>query len=151
MLLAAVGGDFYNVMLIVHIAAVAVAFAPVLVAPILQVSDRSAGEEMVKAQSKTMNTLIQRWAMGALVLVLLTGLGMVIDSDDVISMGDAWISASFVLWIIIAGVISAVVGMGERVKSEGDMGGMRFVTLGSAAAGVLGVVMLYVMIFKPGM
>lgn len=150
MLLAAVRDGAYNVMLVIHIAAVIVTFAPVILGPFQQAQlEASGGDQLVTQHAKSMKFFTSAVAMGSFVVVLLTGIGMIVSSDDAISFSDAWISVAFLLWIIIAGVISGVVGKGERLKSEGDLKGMELVLWGSTAAVALGAITLWVMIDKP--
>lgn len=150
MLLAAVRDNTYNLMLVIHIAAVAVTFAPVILGPFQQSQlEATGGDEAIKQGAKAQKFFTSTVSMGAFVVVLLTGIGMIISSDDAISMGDTWVSVSFVLWIVIAGVISGVVGKGERLKSQGDLKGMGLVQWGSTAAVMLGVVVIWIMIDKP--
>lgn len=150
MLLAAVRDDAYNVTLVIHLAAVMVAFASVIVGGFQQSHlEATGGDDAVAKAAKSMKIFSSAVSGGALLVVLLTGIGMILMSDDAIKFSDAWISVAFVLWFAIAGVISGVVGKGERLKSEGDVKGMNLVQWGSTIAVALGVVMLYVMVAKP--
>ena len=150
MLLAAVRDNSYNLMLVVHIAAVAVTFAPVILGPFQQSQlEATGGDDLVIQHAKSMKFFTSAVSMGAFVVVLLTGIGMIFSSDDAISFSDTWISVAFVLWIVIAGLISGVVGKGERLKSQGDVKGMNLVQWGSTAAVMVGVVMVWIMIDKP--
>lgn len=152
MLVAAIGDNAYNLMLVIHIAAVVVTFAPVILGPFQQSQlEATGGDDLVVKHAKSMKFFTSAISMGAFVVVLLTGLGMIFSSDEVIEFSDTWISVAFVLWIVIAGVISAVVGKGERLKSEGDVKGMNLVQWGSTVAVMLGVVAIWVMIDKPGL
>ena len=151
MVLAALRDDSYNVVLLLHIAAVIVAFAPVIAGVVQQLglgadADSDIARRLAAVQQKT----IQSVSMGALVVALLTGLGMIFMSDDVIEFSDGWISMAFGLWIIIAGLISGMVGKGERQKAAGDGKGRDLVLAGSGVALTLALVALSVMIYMPG-
>jgi hypothetical protein len=80
----------------------------------------------------------------ALILAGLFGILGIVASDEIFEFSDTWISLAFVVWIAMNGVFHALVLVGQR---QGDTArvenGQRIMT-------VLLLVMLYLMIWKPG-
>ncbi len=151
MLFAAYRGDAYNVVLLLHILAVVITFAPAVFAPLFEKFLRAeGGDAAVTMGAKFSYFYTSKVSMAGLVVALLTGVAMIVMSDEVLEFSDTWVSIAFVVWFVLAGVISAVVGKGERLLSEGDMSGGALARKGGAVATVLLVVMIYLMIFQPG-
>lgn len=151
MLLAAYRGDAYRAVLLIHVLSVVITFAPVVFAPLFEKFMRNeGGDAAVQMGARFSHFYTSRVAMGSLVVALLTGIGMIVMSDEAIEFSDSWISVSFLVWFALAGVISAVIGKGERLLAEGDMSGSKLARTGGGIATVLLVIMLYLMIFKPG-
>lgn len=101
----------------------------------------------------------------AIYAVLPLGIVLISISDDTFSMGDAWVSASFVVWFLMVGAMHgairpAVKTMAQRAGAmDGDTildtddeakDAARKLTIGEAATQLLVVVALVLMIWKPG-
>ena len=95
----------------------------------------------------------------ALVLEGVFGLGMVFSSkpgssdDNLWGFDQAWVSISFLLWIAISGLVSAMMLPAERklASGEGDAAALeKKVTLGGQLVTVLFLVTVYLMVWKPG-
>lgn len=152
MILAAVRDDAYNVVLFVHLLSFLVAFAPAVINPLLaKYLRREAGDTTVATWAGFAAFYTSKVALGALGLLLLTGIGMIFMSDEVWEFSQIWISLAFVVWIAIAGVVVAMILKGERQLAKGDMSAEGLVTKGGAIGTVLLAVMLYLMVFKPGL
>ncbi|HEX5365612.1 MAG TPA: hypothetical protein VFW63_02965 [Acidimicrobiales bacterium] len=80
----------------------------------------------------------------ALLLTGLFGIMCIVTSDEVYEFSDTFISLAFVVWIVMNGVFHGLVLAGQR---QGDQ---RKVGNGQAVLTVLLLVMLYLMIWKPG-
>ncbi|MCU0260775.1 MAG: hypothetical protein MUE78_07130 [Ilumatobacteraceae bacterium] len=128
-MLAAIGDTSYRIVLLLHIASAIVAFAPLVSYPIRKVG---------------------RVSPVALVLVGLFGIALVLLSDDAIGLGDPWVTASLTVWLIMNGVLHAVLLPAERSVAGGDASAGRIAAAAGAAVDVLLVVMLYLMIWQPG-
>ncbi|MFP5322646.1 MAG: hypothetical protein ACLGIC_12485 [Acidimicrobiia bacterium] len=151
MVFAAFRDDTYNLFLFLHIVAVVVTFAPAVINPMLErYFARSGGEPVLQNWAGFTATYTRTFSLGGLVVLLLTGIVMIILSDEVIEFSDTWISLSFLLWFAIGGVVSAMILKGEKQVAGGDMGGAKLIARGGAIATVLGLVVLYLMVFKPG-
>lgn len=158
MILAAIDSTGYNFVKLIHILAVVVAFAPVVLIPLLQNKVKEAGgDSAVQATAKFMHFYTAKVSMAGLVVSLLTGFALIgmsgIEGTDksLFEFSQLWVSLAFLVWFILAGVISGMIGKGERLKSEGDMSGMAIVAKGGTIATVFLVIMVYLMVFTPGL
>ena len=151
MVLATVRDDFYNVLLFVHIVSFLVAFAPAVLNPLFgNYLKREGDESAIRSWAGFAAFFTSRIALSALVVSLLTGVWMIIVSDDAWEFSDTWVSLAFLVWFAIGGVVSAMILKGEKAMAAGDLTRERLVAKGGAIASVLGAIMLYLMIFKPG-
>jgi hypothetical protein len=128
--------DFgFRIFLLLHILTVIVAFTPAVVALLPGERDGTLG-------------LIDRAGRlvfaPALILAGLFGILCIVTSDDVFEFSDTWISLAFVVWIAMNGVFHALVLAGQRQADPAK------VNNGQAIMTVLLLVMLYLMIWKPG-
>ncbi len=147
-ILAQVGSGVYNMLLILHILAVVVAFAPAVVHPL--VGRRLVGDEgALRRFSGAASNNTRAVHLPALVAVGVLGIGLVGVSDGAYEFSDAWIAISLLLWLVIGGVISALVLPGERGVAEGEPGAASKVQLGGGIATVLLLVVLILMVVKP--
>lgn len=127
----------YQIMGALHIVAVLVAFGPLFVYPTLQ----RAGAAQQVAQ------MHMRLTLPALVLVWVLGMGMVGLSDKVIEMTDTWIVLSLVGWVALMLVSwflirPALVDSGDKARAK--------MASGIGVTHLLVVVIIFLMIFKPG-
>ena len=149
-LFARVGSGVYQLLLILHILSVVVAFAPAIVHPL--VGRRLLGEDEGAAQrfSGAASTNNRAVHLPALVAVGVLGFALVGVSDKAFEFSDPWVAISALLWLVIAGVISGMVLPGERGMAAGEAGAAAKVQTGGAIAAVLFVVVLCLMVVKPG-
>lgn len=152
MLLAALNDDLYNLVLFVHIVSFLVAFAPAAINPLLEKHfEKNGGDSAIQNWAGFSAFYTSRISLGGLVVLLLTGVYMIILSDDAWEFSQAWISLAFLVWFAIAGVVSAMILKGEKAMAAGDMKGRELVAKGGPIATLLLLVMLYLMLFKPGL
>ena len=78
------------------------------------------------------------------------GIGMVLTSDDQFGFGDTWVSLAFLVWLAICGIITGVMLPGERKLAAGDASAEKVVERAGQLTTLLLLVMLYLMIWKPG-
>jgi uncharacterized membrane protein len=126
---AAIGDTSYRIVLLLHIATAIAAFAPFVTPPV-----RTVG----------------RTASVAMVLVGVFGIALVLLSDDAIGLGDPWVTASMTVWLIVNGVLHAVLRPATRAITQGDASASQIAAVATAAIDVLLIVMLYLMIWQPG-
>lgn len=149
MIIAAVGDDAYNIVLLLHILAVIVGFAPMAVHPIID-SQLQETPDARMAFLRRAATNGHRIYLPALTVAGLLGIVLILMSDAAIEFSDAWVSGAFVAWIAIMGVVAGMILPGEKAAGAGDFSKERAVQIGGQLTTLLLVVMLYLMIFKPG-
>jgi hypothetical protein len=125
----------FRIAFYLHILSVVVAFAPAVVS--LLPGGREGALGLLERAGR------QVYAP-ALILAGLFGILCIVTSDDLFQFSDTWVSLSFIVWIAMNGVFHAMVLVGQR---DGDTAK---VTNGQAIMTVLLLVMLYLMIWKPG-
>ena len=151
MIFAAVGDTGYNIVLILHILAAIVAFAPAFAHPFLSQQSKSLD---AANQGRVLGFMVangRRIYAPALIVVGLLGFALSGMSDSTFELSQGWLLVSVVLWIAMNGILHAVVIPNERKWSEGDESAEQMVTVGGIALTVALVVMLYLMVFKPGL
>lgn len=148
MVFAAVGDGVYNVFLLLHIVAVLVAFSPAVAHTLLaaQVRGGRGGAPVLGLMHRNE----RRVNAPALVLAGLLGFGLQGMSDGAWEFGQTWIWLSIVLWIVQNGVLHAVLLPAQKAVADGDRSGQSRVDLGSGLVSLLFLVILILMIWKPG-
>lgn len=126
---------WFRIFFLLHILTVIVAFAPAVIAVLPGGRDGALG--MLDRAGR------QVYAP-ALILAGLFGMLCIVTSDDAFEFSDTFISLAFVVWIAMNGVFHAMVLAGQKQNDE------RKVNNGQAILTVLLIVMLYLMIWKPG-
>ncbi len=149
----------YKIMLFLHLVAVVAAFAPMIVNPLLSVRSAKDGPAVQRPVFGYMAANGRMVHLPALVLVGVFGLGMVFSSkigssdENLWGFDQAWVSLSFLLWIAIGGLVSGMMLPAERklASGEGDAAALeKKVALGGQIVTVLFLVVVYLMIWKPG-
>jgi hypothetical protein len=132
--------DTYKFFLLLHIASVVVAFAPVIVGSVALAPAGGRRRAAVPELSPTGRLIYA----GGLILSGLFGILLIVISDDVWEFSDTWISLAFLVWIAMNGVFHAMVFPARRAARSDRA------QLGIAILNVLLIVMLWLMIWKPG-
>lgn len=127
----------YQILGLLHILAAVVAVGPLFIYSSMQRA--GAGAEVAR--------LHMRLSLPALVLVWVLGMGMVGLSDGAIEMSQTWIVLSLISWVAMVAVSwflirPAVADAGESARSK--------LAAGIGVTHLLTVVVLYLMVFKPG-
>ena len=149
-MLAAYRGTGYNVMLFLHILTALVAFAPAFVHPLLASQTKALD---ASNRGKVLGMIAgngRRIYAPALILTGLFGFAMQGMSDGVIEFSQTWFWLAIVVWIVMNGVLHAVLLPPERAVAGGDESLAKRVDAGGMILTVLLLVMLYLMVFKPG-
>lgn len=141
----------YKLFLLLHILTVIVAFAPGFVWPIVSVN--------LKKQQKPVGPAIGALAAGntakvhgpALVLAGFFGFGLIGMSDKVWEFSQSWISVAMLLWFIMMGVLFGMMLPAEKKAAAGDASADKIVSMAGGILHLLLLVMLIVMIWKPGL
>lgn len=151
MLIGAIGDTGYNLMLLLHILAVIVAFAPSFVWPFVSVR--------LKKEGKPVGATIASLTAGnsakihgpALALAGIFGFGLAGMSDEVFKLSEPWLSAAMLLWFIALGVVFGLMAPAEKRIAAGDESAEKILSMAGGILHLVIVVELYLMIFKPGM
>jgi hypothetical protein len=122
----------FKFFLLLHVLSFIVAFAPSVVS-------------LLPGNRGTAVAAARQVYAPALIVTGLFGILCVVTSDDVFAFDQTWISLAFLVWIAMNGVYHAIVLPGRRVGSITEVDG------GQAIMTILLVVMLYLMIWKPGL
>jgi uncharacterized membrane protein len=148
--LASVGSTPYKIVFLLHIFAVIVAFAPAFVWPITNVQTRKTGDKLPSgiAGLVARNTMLIHGP--ALVLSGLFGLILVVLSDEVWKFSQTWVSLAFLVWFLRLGAVFAGIFPAEKKVAEGDETAEKKVAMFGGIAHTLLLVMLILMIWKPG-
>jgi hypothetical protein len=127
----------YQLLGLLHVLSVIAAFGPLFVYPSLVRA--GAGGEVAKWHL--------RLSLPALVLAWVFGMGMVGMSDNAIEMSDSWIVASLAIWVGLVVVSWFLIRPSLTDPSER---GRSMLGAGIGTTHVALVVLLWLMIFKPG-
>ncbi len=151
MILAATGDTSYKIVLFLHILTVIVAFAPAFVHPLI-------GEQTKRLDTGSRRQVLgflvqngQRIYLPALVVTGLLGFALSGMSDGAFELSQGWLIASIIIWIAMNGLLHAVVVPAEKAMRDGDDSAEGRLAAGGGIVTVLLLVMLYLMIFKPGL
>jgi len=149
MLLAEVGDTPYNIVLFLHILTAIVGLAPVAVDPVVAMKwadDKPALQKF----SATMAEANQKIFGNALILTGLLGFGLSGMSDEFYELSQGWIVAAVIVWIAMVGVLHGVLIPGAKAFAAGDEGAQERLQRIGPVFTLLTLVMLYLMVFKPG-
>ena len=127
----------YRLLGLLHVLAVICAFGPLLIYPSMQ----RAGASQAVAR------LHLRLVLPALILVWVLGMGLVGLSDDVWELTQTWILLSLIGWVIL--MLTTWFLIRPALTDTGTTARGRMAS-GIGVTHLLLVVILYLMIFKPG-
>ncbi len=144
--IVAVGSTGYNIMLLLHILAVIVAFAPLWLAPVLL--RLTAGGD--KAAAEALDVSILRFSLPGLALAGILGFGLVGMSDKKFTLGKPWVSTAVILWIVLIAVLAVVARPAIKAFRDGNASARGKIMMSTGIGHLILVVMLYLMIFQPG-
>ena len=142
MLFAATTDTGYRVMLLLHILAVIVAFGPLFFMPMLARSSQGGGHSTL--------TYLQRFSTPAVVLAGFFGMAMLGMSDKIYKFDQTWVSIALAVWVIQVALF--VFGMlpAQRKADAGDAVAVQRLPMFTGLIHLTLLVMLYLMIWKPG-
>ena len=149
-MLSEIGSTGYDVMLFLHIAAVLVAMAPAFTHPLLERQSRSLDPASRSALLGFIAQNTRRVYAPALILIGLFGFGLVGMSDEVWEFGQTWVWLAILVWLAMNGVLHAMLLPAERALGSGDESAGKKVETSGQILTVMLLVMLYLMVFKPG-
>jgi hypothetical protein len=151
MILAAYGDGLYKLFYFGHMASFLVAFAPAVIHPIIGAQTKADGDPSALARlTGHMAGNGRRIHFPALIALGAFGLAMVFTSSDVDAFDQAWVSLAFLVWLGICGVVSGMLLPAERKVAAGDESALVPLERAGQISTLLLVVMLYLMIWRPG-
>ena len=152
---------FYDISVFVHVAAVVVGFGATFAESLMFPVAMKVGKQHLPYVHRLQLAINQRLASPALLLIIITGIYQTADRWE---FGDFWISATFLIAIVLGGLIGAyfipsdrrLAPLAERdLAATGDVShayqrqARRQGMLG-ALAGVLVLLAVFLMVTKPG-
>ncbi|HWI04505.1 MAG TPA: DUF2269 family protein [Acidimicrobiales bacterium] len=156
-----VDGDLYQFVLVLHILSAIIGFGAMFIAGFYGNEARSLPGREGLAVAETTLKVTGRIPTVAVCAVPILGILLILLSDDTWRFSEAWISLSFLLYFVLMGLatglqvptIRKMVAM--RAGAEGaqslEMQAMaKKAATVSAVVNVLWVVILFLMVFKPG-
>lgn len=108
--------QFYDIVLWVHITAVVLAWGGTFTYPVLGAIAKGRGPADLATLHRFQLVLTKRWITPFMVLVLLAGLYLVADGPY--SFSDAWVGITFVILLIVFGMVGAIFGPLEKRMLE---------------------------------
>jgi uncharacterized membrane protein len=150
-MLAAYDGTGYKVMLFLHIVTALVAFAPAFVHPLLAGQTKALDADNRGKVIGMMAGNGRRIYAPALILTGLFGFAMQGMSDGVIEFSQTWFWLALVLWLAMNGVLHGMLLPAERAVAGGDETAAKKVDTGGIVLTLMLAVMVYLMVFKPGL
>ena len=142
----AVTSTGYNIVLLLHVLAVIIGFSPLWLAPVL-IRLTANGD---KAAADGLEISILRFSLPGIGLAGILGFGLAGMSDKVYKMSQTWISIAAVLWIVLLAVLFFVARPAIKAFRDGDAAARGRIMMATGIGHLILVVMLYLMIFKPG-
>ena len=142
----------YKVLFFLHILSVVVAFAPASVHPLLQRQFTGESPELVQRFAGFAAQNGRRVYSPALILAGLWGILIIVTQEgDYFAFDQLWVNLAMVVWIAMNGVVHALIVPGERKLAAGEPDAEKRVDMGGMIITVLFLIMLYLMIWKPGL
>lgn len=150
MVLGAVGDTPYRIVLLLHILTVLVAFAPAFTHSLLANQTRALDGDGRQTVIGFMAVNGRRIYAPALILTGLLGFALQGMSGGAWGFGQGWFIAAIVVWVAMNGILHGMLLPAERKLAAGDASGEAGVQRGGMLMSLLLLVMLYLMVFKPG-
>ena len=149
-MIAAIADTGYNVMLLLHILTAMVAFAPSFVNPVLGSQSKALDGPNRQAVIGYLSMNGRRIYGPALILTGLFGFGLQGMSDSVWEFDQTWLWLAALIWVVMIGLEHALLFPAEKAVAAGDeTAAKRADTISMVITGLM-IVVLYLMIFKPG-
>lgn len=156
MIVGRIGSPGYNIVLILHLMFMVVAFAPAFVWPIMNRLQRAqdaagGGDSGRGAAGRVVAHVVDPMMHGAsLVLTGFLGVILVLMSNDVFEFSQTWISIAFVLWFLMLLVFYLGLVPTQRAIREGDTGAESRLAMSYGGMHLLLLLQIIVMVWKPG-
>lgn len=141
----------YQLVYLLHILTFVVAFAPTFLAPRLSRVTAGVDVDARRNVGRAMVDATLKLHLPALILTGFLGIVLILMSDEVYEFSQSWISISFLLWFAMLGVWWFLLLPAQRVlAADRTPEAAKKATMFGGIIHVLLVLMLVVMVFKPG-
>ena len=149
MLFAAYRDTPYKIVLLLHIITMIIALTGAVAHPLMFELEkrRSAPDPVALAQRVTTPSRVYAISFA---LAGIIGFGLISMSDDVIGWGDTWVWLSILVWVAVNGLLHALILPNEAAVANGDTAALAKVETFGRIASILILVLLYLMVVKPG-
>lgn len=149
-LAAGLDSGVYKLLLFLHIVSVVVAFAPLAVqTPLLRQLGASRRGDIPTVVGSLLRSN-QRVHGPSLIVAGFFGILLVATSDDIWKFSQAWVSLAFLVWIAMNGVLHGLQLPAQRKLAKGDRSVQSRLDLSDGILAVLFLVMVVLMIWRPG-
>jgi uncharacterized membrane protein len=145
--LAALNSTGYKIVLLIHVLAVIVGFAPLWLTPVM-IRLTAAGD---KAAADGLEVSILRFSLPGIGLAGILGFGLAGMSEKYYKMSQTWLSIAAVLWVVLLALLFFVARPAIKAFRDGDAAARGRIMMATGISHLILVVMLYLMIFKPGL
>lgn len=145
-MLAAIDGAGYKIVLLLHILAVIVGFAPAFFAPVLM---RLSAEGDTNAADALEKTLL-RYSINGITLAGVLGFGLVGMSDKLYTTSQTWVLLAVILWAIALFAVVVLIRPALKKWTAGDQAARGRVMMGTGVLHLVLVLTIIDMIWKPG-
>ncbi len=143
----ALTGTGYHIVLLLHVLTVIVGFAPLWLTPVM-IRLTAAGD---KAAADGLEVSILRFSLPGIGLAGILGFGLAGMSEKYYKMSQAWLSIAAVLWVVLLALLFFVARPAIKAFRDGDAAARGRIMMATGISHLILVVMLYLMIFKPGL
>jgi uncharacterized membrane protein len=144
--LAALNSTGYKIVLLIHVLAVIVGFAPLWLTPLL-VRLTAAGD---KAAADGLEVSILRFSLPGIGIAGFLGFALAGMSDKAYKMSQSWLSIAAVLWVVLLALLFTVARPAIKAFRDGDAAARSRIMIATGISHIILLVTLYLMIFKPG-
>ncbi len=154
MFAATFGSTMFKIMLLLHVLGAIVAFGAAFVNPIVHRIGQQAGAGAVVARGQVAATI--RISLPAMIITGLLGFGVAGTSkpagsdEPLYSMSQSWLMVAVLVWLILVAIYFFGVLPALRKVGEGDESASKIAGMLGGVSHLLLVVMLFLMIWKPG-
>ena len=143
----ALTGTGYHIVLLLHVLTVIVGFAPLWLTPVM-IRLTAAGD---KAAADGLEVSILRFSLPGIGLAGILGFGLAGMSEKYYRMSQTWLSIAAVLWVVLLALLFFVARPAIKAFRDGDAAARGRIMMATGISHLILVVMLYLMIFKPGL
>ncbi len=159
-MLAAIGSTAYNIVLLIHVLGAIIAFGAAFVNPMVLRLSQQEGSGPVVAKNQAAAGM--RVSLPAMIVTGLIGFGVAgmskpdgiagaPEPEPIYSVSQPWLMTAVLLWLVLVGLYLGVIVPALRRVGEGDEQAAKIASALTGVSHLILVVMLFLMIWKPGL